>query len=384
MANKKGRRAAGEGSISQRKDGKWTGSLIVGYDETGKAKRKYVYGNSHRDVSKKLKELTVKVETKTYTEPNKMTFAEWVNVWLEEYKKPSLRVTTYEGYRAMADHHIIPVLGGMKTTKINTAHIQKFYNKKQGEGLAPKTIRFMHCVIRGALEQAKKEGMMFINPAEAVVLPRLEHEEMKTFSSDQAVVFLKEADEGRYFAVYYLALTTGMRRGEILGLRWQDLDFERGTLSINKSLVRVKSGLVLQDPKTQKARRTIKLPDSAVRILRKHKTAQKQERLRLEGDYQDQDLIFANEIGKPTCPRALTRHFERLLKRAGLPAIRFHDLRHTFATLALENGIDIKTIQENLGHSSISLTGDIYSHVTGKMKDVAAQKIEGILDRYAK
>ncbi|MEW5784797.1 MAG: tyrosine-type recombinase/integrase [Bacillota bacterium] len=382
MANKPGRRASGEGSISQKKDGRWVASLITGLSEKGKPKRSYFYGKNRKEVADKLKKAQTQVDTNTYRDKDNTSFAAWLNLWLEEYKKPALRQTTYEGYRLQVSAHISPNLGHLRVTQIKTEHIQKFYNEKRlGGGLSPKSIRHMHCVIRGSLEQAKKEGMIFINPAESVSLPMLEQQEMKTLDVEQVSTLLDEVRESRFFAAYYLELSTGLRRGELLGLRWKDLDLKEGTLSVNKSLSRVKDGLILQEPKTPRSRRKIKLPDSAVKVLKKHSAIQAQERLGLGAAYQDQGLVFANEVGDPTCPRAFTRHFERALKSAGLPRVRFHDLRHSFATMALEGGINIKTVQEMLGHTSISITGDIYSHVTGKMKDAAAQKIEGILGR---
>lgn len=383
------RRGNGEGSITKRKDGRWQGSVLVGYDlETGKPKRKYFYGRTRKEVQEKVNGVTVEVQAGTYREPSKLTAAEWFTIWLNDYMKLSLRPTTWESYRYQVEGHIISALGHLKLAQLQTAHIQRLYNDKLNSGrldgkeggLSPKSVRYIHTVIHSALEQAKKEGMITINPSDAVRLPKLEQKEIKYLDTAEVAIFLAMAKESKHFAAFYLALNTGMRRGELLGLRWKDIDFIVKQLTVNQGLVRISGkGLVFQEPKTKLSNRVISLPPAAVQVLKEHKKQQNENRLMAGGAYNsDLDLVFANELGEPICPRAFTRVFERLIKKVGLD-VTFHGLRHTFATIALEQGVNVKTIQETLGHHSSAFTMDVYSSVTAKMKREAADKVGDLL-----
>jgi integrase len=276
----------------------------------------------------------------------------------------------------------------LKLAQLQTAHIQRLYNEKlhggrldgKDGGLSPKSVRYIHTVIHSALEQAKKEGMVTINPADAVKLPKREQKEIKYLDTEGVAKFLAAAKDSKYFVAFFLALNTGMRRGELLGLRWKDIDFEAGQLTVNQGLVRVSGqGLVFQEPKTKLSNRVINLAPAVVQVLKEHKKKQAEYRLMAGGIYRkDLDLVFANEIGEPLDPRAFTRVFERVIKKAGLD-VTFHGLRHTFATIALEQGVDVKTIQETLGHHSSAFTMDVYSSVTTKMKREAANKVGSLL-----
>ncbi|MFY9503770.1 MAG: site-specific integrase [Dethiobacteria bacterium] len=386
---KKTRRGHGEGSITQRKDGRWQGSVLIGYDpETGRQKRKYFYGRTRKEVQDKLIKIIPKVQTGTYREPTKITVAEWFTTWLNVYMKPSLRPTTWESYRYQVEGHIIPALGHLRLAQLQTAHIQRLYNKKlksgrldgRKGGLSPRSIKYIHTVIHSALEQAKKEGMIIINPAEATKLPKQEQKEIKYLDAAEAAIFLATAKESKHFAAFFLALNTGIRRGELLGLRWQDIDFKACQLTVNQGLVRVTGkGLIFQEPKTKLSNRVINLAPAVLQVLKEHKAEQNEIRLLAGSAYNaDLDLVFANELGEPICPRAFTRIFERVVKRAGLD-VTFHGLRHTFATIALEQGVDVKTIQETLGHHSAAFTMDVYSSVTAKMKKEAADRVGNLL-----
>ena len=386
---KKRRRGHGEGSITQRKDGRWQASVLIGYDpETGRPKRKYFYGKKRKEVQEKLNKVIPEVQAGTYREPSKITVAEWFTTWLNVYMKPSLRPTTWESYRYQVEGHIIPALGHLKLPQLQTAHIQRLYNKKRKSGrldgrkggLSPRSIKYIHTVIHSALEQAKKEGMIIINPAEATKLPKQEQKEIKYLDAAEAAIFLATAKESKHFAAFFLALNTGIRRGELLGLRWQDIDFKACQLTVNQGLVRVTGkGLIFQEPKTKLSNRVINLAPAVLQVLKEHKAEQNEIRLLAGSAYNaDLDLVFANELGEPICPRAFTRIFERVVKRAGLD-VTFHGLRHTFATIALEQGVDVKTIQETLGHHSAAFTMDVYSSVTAKMKKEAADRVGNLL-----
>ena len=383
------RRGDGEGSITKRKDGKWQGSVLTGYNpETGKPVRKYFYGRTRKEVQEKINEVAPKVAAGTYREPTKMTVAEWFTTWLNDYMKPSLRPTTWESHKYQVDGHIIPALGHLRLAQLQTAHIQRLYNDKlQGGrldgkpgGLSPKSVRYIHTVIHSCLEQARKESMITINPAGAVRLPKLEKPEIKYLGTAEAAIFLAMARESKHFAAFYLALSTGMRRGELLALRWKDIDFEAEQLTVNQGLVRISGkGLVFQEPKTALSNRVISLAPAVAQVLKEHREQQTDGRIMAGAAYNSElDLVFSNELGEPICPRAFTRVFERLVKKAGLN-VTFHGLRHTFATLALQEGVDVKTIQETLGHHSAAFTMDVYSNVTAKMRREAADRVSNLL-----
>ena len=386
---KKTRRGHGEGSITKRKDGRWQASILVGYDpKTGKQKRKYFYGRTRKEVQRKLNEIIPEVQAGTYREPANITVAEWFTTWLNVYMKPSLRPTTWESYRYQVEGHIIPALGHLRLAQLQTAHIQRLYNDKlQGGrldgkpgGLSPKSVRYIHTVIHSCLEQARKESMITINPAGAVRLPKLEKPEIKYLGTAEAAIFLAMARESKHFAAFYLALSTGMRRGELLALRWKDIDFEAEQLTVNQGLVRISGkGLVFQEPKTALSNRVISLAPAVAQVLKEHREQQTDGRIMAGAAYNSElDLVFSNELGEPICPRAFTRVFERLVKKAGLN-VTFHGLRHTFATLALQEGVDVKTIQETLGHHSAAFTMDVYSNVTAKMRREAADRVSNLL-----
>ena len=383
------RRGDGEGSITKRKDGKWQGSVLTGYNpETGKPVRKYFYGRTRKEVQEKINEVAPKVAAGTYREPTKMTVAEWFTTWLNDYMKLSLRPTTWESHKYQVDGHIIPALGHLRLAQLQTAHIQRLYNDKlQGGrldgkpgGLSPKSVRYIHTVIHSCLEQARKESMITINPAGAVRLPKLEKPEIKYLGTAEAAIFLAMARESKHFAAFYLALSTGMRRGELLALRWKDIDFEAEQLTVNQGLVRISGkGLVFQEPKTALSNRVISLAPAVAQVLKEHREQQTDGRIMAGAAYNSElDLVFSNELGEPICPRAFTRVFERLVKKAGLN-VTFHGLRHTFATLALQEGVDVKTIQETLGHHSAAFTMDVYSNVTAKMRREAADRVSNLL-----
>ncbi len=420
MAKKRG---AGEGSIYKRKHGKgkskWAASVIVGHDEEGKPKRKTFYGATRGEVSEKLNDVLVKANNGTYKEPAKIKLSEWLDIWLNDYMKNSLRATTWDSYEVQIRRHLKPAIGYVKLNQLTTTHLQKLYNDKlaggrsdnKKGGLSVKSVKYMHGVIYGALEQAKKEGMLTINPADSVKLPKLEKPDIKFFDSDQVSTFLVAAKDTHYFMFYYLTLATGLRRGELLGLRWRNVDLQALTVSVNQGLVRSKQGLIFQAPKTKLAKRTINIPPEVAAELKAHKSRQSEKRLAagvawqkelifLSDEPETNDLVFTNEIGQPVDPRALTRHFERIIEKVNkdieetgkkenwkqedieakkLTKISFHGLRHTYATLCLQQGVDMKTTQENLGHFDPGFTLSVYSGVTHKMKQESTEKIGNLL-----
>ncbi len=384
----KRRRGNGEGSIIKRKDGRWQASATVGFDyEAGKPRRAYFYGKTRREVQEKLSEALGRVKAGKYVAPSRMTVGEWMDTWLNDYMKPSLRPTTWGSYEMQIRQHIKPALGHLRLVQLQTSHLQRLYNEKlaggradgKAGGLSPRSVRYIHTVIHIALEQALKEQHITINPANVVKLPRVTKKEMNTLDIEGISKFLEAARDTRHYAAYLLELATGLRRGELLGLRWQDVDLKAGTLRVTQQYVRTNDGNIFQAPKTNLSRRTVQIPQNVVKEIRAHKAWQAQYRLALGEAYENNDLVFCNEDGRPLDPRSFTRHFGRVLARAGLPKMCFHDLRHTFATLSLQEGVSARAIQEALGHHTAAFTMTTYSHVTDRMKQDASDKIGNLL-----
>lgn len=382
-------RGNGEGSIYQRKDGRWCGSVTIGYKiDTGNQKRKYVYGKSRKEVADKINEILHKVNTETYVEATNLTVGDWLDKWLSG-RKPHLAYNTWDSYEMLIRCHIKPVLGSIQLKKLNTRHIQAMLNDKlvngriKGEGgLSPRTVRYMHTVLHSALDQAVKECLIVKNVAAHVELPKKDKKEMDTYNKDQ-VKRLLNAAKGKditFYMAILLELTTGLRKGEILALKWENIDLEKGTLQVKEQLQRVKDeGLIFKEPKTKKSKRSIALSEKVVSSLKYYKSRQNERRLILGTEYKDFDLVICQDNGKPFDPVCFIEHYKSLLKEAGLPDSCFHSLRHTFATLSLEAGVSIKAIQDILGHSSISTTMDVYSHVTQGMKKEAADTISNVV-----
>lgn len=405
---KKGKRGNGEGTIYERKPGQWAAVITDGTDPlTGKPKRKFIYGKSFQDVSDKLLEVRSQKKNGTYVDPGKLTLGEWLTTWLEDYMKNSLRQTTYESYQVQVYKHIIPAIGHIKIKELETADLQRFYNAKlergradkvkneKGElvtregGLSPKSVRYIHGIINTALEQSIKERKLVINPAKAVKLPRNPKKEMLTLNVEEINEFLAHAKKYRYFAAYFVELATGLRRGELLALEWKNVHMTEkiedgkkayeGTIKITRQLVRVKGGVSFQEPKTKLSKREVTISDEVVRVLKAHKAKQAAEILEAGDAYQKNDLVFCTALGHTLHPRSFTRDFQGCLKSAGLKRVRFHDLRHTYATTLLEAGVPLNAVQEQLGHHSPTFTAEQYGHVTKKMKKEAAGVIGNIL-----
>ena len=373
------------------KTGTWMGAATLGFDvEKNKPQRKYFYGKTRKEVQEKISDAAQRMKN-GQAEPSKMLLAEWMDTWLHEYMKPSVRATTWESYETQIRKHIKPALGHIRLSQLQTSSLQKLYNEKtdggradgKDGGLSPRSVKYIHTVLHSALEQAKKERMIMINPADSVKLPKQQKKEIQYMESADLTKFFQAAKGTKYFPAYYLELATGLRRGELLAIRWQDVDFKNHTVTVNQNLVRVKGkGLIFQPPKTKLANRTISIPADVTEVLKFHKRKQDSQREAAGVAWLNNDLVFCNEIGQPLDPRSFTHYFERLLKNADIPPVTFHGLRHTYATMALQEGVDIRTTQENLGHHAAAFTLDVYSSVTDKMKKEATDKIGNLLTSY--
>jgi integrase len=386
------KRGNNEGSITKRKDGRYLARISIGRDPgTGKLKRVCFYGKTRKEVADQMARALGDLNRGSFVAPHKLTLGEWLETWLKDYKVPSVRPVTFDSYATMIRVHLTPMLGHLPLKDLRPEHVQRFYNDRRDAGLSPRTVRYLHTILHGALKQAMKNQLVMRNVSEATTLPAGKSRKMQPLTLEQVNQFLAAMKEDRLFPALFLELGTGLRRGEILALRWRDLDLDAGVLHVRQTLVRVrnhdatdgdrKTRLLIQEPKTDHSRRTIPIPEDIVDALKHHKAQQAQEKLLLGQAYDDEGLVFCQANGKLLDPRNFTRYFERMLKQAGLPHIRFHDGRHTFATLILELGEAPKVVQSMLGHTKIATTLDIYSHVSLDLETKAAAKLNAVLRR---
>ncbi|HAM41108.1 MAG TPA: site-specific integrase, partial [Candidatus Omnitrophica bacterium] len=301
-----------------------------------------------------------------------------------EWVKPSRRPRTYQSYEQMIRCHVLPSpLAGKLLTQLTPQQLQAFFNEKRRAedkpGLSPRSVEYLHAIVRKALNHALSLGLVGRNVALLVELPRAVYDEVTPLTPAQAQAFLDVASGHRLYAVYAVAVAMGLRQGEALGLRWEDVDLEAGELVVRKQLQRIEGKLRLVEVKTARSRRQVSLPSVAVAALREHRTRQKVERVRAGDLWEDTGLVFTTEIGTALDKGNLTRGFKCLLKQAGLPDVRFHDLRHTCASLLRAQGLDHRLIMETLGHSQIGITMSLYSHIYPAARREAADKIDEIL-----
>ena len=366
------KRGNGEGSIYRRKDGRWVGQYLV-YTAEG-PKYRYLYGKTRTDVSKRLTKAMADRDGGVVFDAGKLTLGEYLERWLSDSLKGTVRASTCERHEINVRVHISPALGRVLLKALTPAHVRALHREKLDTGLATATVRKIHSTLHKALAQAVADGLIPRNAAD-VKAPRPAPEEMRPLSEAEACAFLDAAkDSGdRFEPLYVLAITTGLRRGELLGLRWDDVDLQRGTLRVGRALVREGGRHLLGETKTRRGRRQVNLTPRTVAALKAHRKRQLERKVKLASLYKDHGLIFPSETGTPVNPENLVkRSFKPLLKKAGLPEIRFHDLRHTCATLLLGRGVHPKIVQELLGHATIAMTLDNYSHYLPSMGDQAS------------
>lgn len=373
------KRANGEGTCFQRPNGSWTAQ--GSYWKDGKLRRISFTAKTKREAMAKLAQAMADIERGTFSEPNKVTVGEWLDTWLTEYKKPSLRPTTWEAYEVIVRCHLKPALGHVLLKDLRPEHLQRLYNQKAADGLSASTVRHIHLVMHGALKQALRNQLVARNAAEAVALPRGEKKQVRAMTPEEEARFLEAVSQDRLGPAFVTLLGTGLRRGELLALRWEDVDLVKGVIQVRAGMIRSKEkGLVFQEPKTATARRAIPLPEDVTAELKRWKARQNQERLALGEAYQDNGLVFATELGTPIEPRNFNRVFYRLREKAGIGKnVNLHALRHSYATRLLERGVRLKVVQELLGHSKYSLTADVYSHVAPELKREAVAVLNGTL-----
>ncbi|MBV8136617.1 MAG: site-specific integrase [Deltaproteobacteria bacterium] len=377
MAN--GRRGQNEGSIFRRKDGRWCGQIDLGWKD-GKRQRRLIYASSRAGVrelmTKGLRERDMGILPAAGKIP---TVAGHLGRWLNT-TKVGARIRTYERYEGIVRKHLLPSVGRLKLDKLTPAHVQTLLDQKLSEGLAPRSVRGIKIVLHAALRQAVRWQLIARNVAEFAVGPKVQNREMKVFTPEEARIFLGASRGEPLKALYVLALSTGLRRGELLALKWEDLDFDEGTLRVRRALSRsCTQGIVISEPKTAHGRRVVRLSQGIVGILKAHRKQQFEQRLSVGPRWQDCGYVFTTSIGTSIDPRHLSDDFARVTAKSGLRKIRFHDLRHSSATIALSQGVHPKIVSEMLGHSRISLTLDVYSHSLPTLQSEAADKIASAL-----
>ena len=372
------KRKSGEGTVRLRKDGRWEGRVVIGYDDKGLPKTKNVLAKTKTECVEKLKALKANLEKPT---PGKvkmnMPFGDWISYWYENQLKPELREGSYRAYEGHLKQYILPNIGHIPLNKLTASDIQQFYlwlkkdgrtlrREENGSGLSDNLVINIHSFCRRALDAAVKENLIPINPAAECKLPSSHRKEMQILTREEMQRLLIQAKYEGYYEVFLLELATGLRRGELVALRWDDLNFRTGELKIDKQIVRTKAGLVVSEPKTKAAVRTVILPPPVLNALREYRRTV------------DSEWIFPSprKDGKPISPSYISQRLREILKRAGCKQVRFHDLRHTFATNALEHGMDIKTLSTVIGHVSSSVTLNVYAHITDDMKKQAAVNID--------
>ncbi|MBQ6755737.1 MAG: site-specific integrase [Oscillospiraceae bacterium] len=375
------RRSNGEGNIRKRKDGRWEGRYTAGRDDYGKVIYKNVLGKTQAEVKEKLKKAIAENEKIDITKTDKFTVGQWMDIWFEDYCTLKVRPSSHQTYKGYIEHHIKPYIGDVPLNKLTSLQLQRMYktlltkgridrieSKNQPKGLSAKTVRNINQVISSAMDVAIEQKIISENPTNGCALPKIERKEMHTIPAEQLEAFLREAKNSGVYEMYYLDLATGMRRGELLGLKWSDIDFAHGIIHIRRQISRI-DGVIREMPlKTKNSYRNIPISDNAVEMLKEMRT------------HSSSDYVFASPTGGPISPDSVNNMLHRVLKRAGLEQIRFHDLRHSFATLALQNGVDIKTVSGMLGHFSAGFTLDTYAHVTTSAQKEAANTMGNVLE----
>lgn len=372
------RRRQGDGSIRLRKDGRWEGRVVIGYDERGLPIAKSVLARSKPECLSKLQALKESVTPPAPDLPgSNILLRDWLDLWYQSYKKPHLRPNTQMSYERRIYQHLIPILGHIRLNKLTANHIQQFYSDlKQsgrllrtelyGEGLSDQTVRGIHTTLHAALDRAVFEKLIPHNPADSCHLPPARAREMQVLTPEEIQRLMIQAKEDGYFELLLLELSTGLRRGEICALQWNDLNFRTGELRIDRQVHRINGELVISPPKTKAGNRSIILPPPVLAVLTEYKKEVSSR------------WMFPSPVSKdsPRDPAAVRKQLTAILKRAECKPIRFHDLRHTFATASLEHGMDVKTLSAVIGHVSSATTLNVYSHITEEMRRTAALKID--------
>ena len=385
--NKKKRNANGNGSITKRADGRWEGKYTVPADDgSTRCVRKSVYGKTKEEVRKKLTQIQYEIDNNLFINPTKMTLGSWIDTWLNDYVKHSVKALTYDSYYSLSNNHIKPVLGDVVLTKLTTDRIQKFLNYLLDEkNLSVKTVKNISGVLHKALEQAFIVGHIKANPCNRTQLPKAPKKKIKPMSNENIELFLKTIKSHKFENIYYVTLFTGLREGEVLGLTWDCVDFKNNTILVNKQLKKntqyAGSTHILSSTKNGEER-IIRVAPSVMLVLARHQKIQEKMADKAGCAWNNEwNLVFTNELGGFISHATVYNNFKRIVKQLGIPEMRFHDLRHTYATISLESGDDFKTVQSNLGHATASFTLDVYGHVSDGMKKKSAMNVQQFINK---
>jgi len=383
-----GKRGNGEGGIYRRADGVWCASVDLGY-AAGRRRRKVVYGKTRRQVAEKLAAMTQATAAGRPVVEDSRRLGDYLEHWLREVIEPDRRPATAASYRDMMHRHIAPELGHIRLDRLAATDVRAFLRAKstevsaRGRPLSSRSVRYLHAILRSALSQAVRDDLVSRNVCELVTPPRTEGESFRGshLEPDQARALLAAAEGTRLATLWRLALAAGLRKGELLGLRWDDIDLERGVLSVRRSVSRQAGrGLVEGAPKTRESLRTLRLGAGSVAALYEHRGRQAAERALARDLWVDERRVFATPRGTIIDPRNLNRNLDELCALAGVPRIRVHDLRHTCVTLLLAEGEPLEVIAERLGHSDTRVTSQVYAHVVDALRSRAADRLDGVFD----
>ena len=372
------RRANGEGSLTRLPDGRWQARVDLGIVD-GKRLRKAYFGKTRTEAVGKLRAALAEQARGVPLVAERQRLGPFLTQWLEDTAKPSVRPSTYRSYASYVHGHLVPGLGHVALAKLSPQDVQAFLNRKLAAGLAPRTVQLLRAILRRALGHALRWGLVARNVAALVEPPRAPSQEIQPLTPDQVHTLLAGMRGDRLEALYALAVATGLRQGELFGLRWADIDLERGQLSVHQALQRINGQLLMVEPKTKRARRTIVLPRLAQAALHGHRGRQLAERLQAGGAWPETGLVFTTRRGTPLDASNVTHAFQRVLQRCGLPRQRFHDLRHCCASLMLAQGLTLKDVMDTLGHSQVSLAANLYGHLYHEQRQEIAQRMDAVL-----
>ena len=378
------KRGQNEGSIRKRKDGTWEARVTIGISADGKQQRKSLYGKTRQEVSAKMTDLLNNLQKGIITNPTEMTLAEWLDFYMLEYKKQYVKPTTYNNYTVKVKNHIKPAIGHYKLKALRQDIIQKFVNSLSGKGLAPSTVIDIFKVLSNALETAVDDGLIVRNVANRVKLPKTTKPQITVLTQEQQNAFVEQAKVTYMGVVYIFDLCTGMRLGELLGLKWQDIDFEQNQLHIKRIIRKVKDPdnpeehghLEFGTPKTPTSERIIPLNETAIKVLADVWEQQEKNKEKANTAYEDNDLVFCTQLGRPLDPNNIRRTCYSICAKIGVSNIHPHCLRHTFATRGAENNVDVRVMQKFLGHATIKETADTYTHVLNDLKQSEILKLD--------
>ena len=378
------KRGQNEGSIRKRKDGTWEARVTIGISADGKQQRKSLYGKPRQEVSAKMTDLLNNLQKGIITNPTEMTLAEWLDFYMLEYKKQYVKPTTYNNYTVKVKNHIKPAIGHYKLKALRQDIIQKFVNSLSGKGLAPSTVIDIFKVLSNALETAVDDGLIVRNVANRVKLPKTTKPQITVLTQEQQNAFVEQAKVTYMGVVYIFDLCTGMRLGELLGLKWQDIDFEQNQLHIKRIIRKVKDPdnpeehwhLEFGTPKTPTSERIIPLNETAIKVLADVWEQQEKNKEKANTAYEDNDLVFCTQLGRPLDPNNIRRTCYSICAKIGVSNIHPHCLRHTFATRGAENNVDVRVMQKFLGHATIKETADTYTHVLNDLKQSEILKLD--------